>query len=650
MSMNRTAFAVLTVLCPIAAFADISGTLTISANTQVSMDTATVVSSGGDFLWNGTTLAPQGSALALNVTALEPSVSGASGYATVTQMLVSEFASLGTSKAITPATGAVIGYLTNGGNFGKMLVTGITGTSLAIQYTTYISVTPKITGVQNNYSYLVSGLPNYGIAPGTIFIITGSSLASATSVSALENSAAGLPTSLNGASIAVTVGGVTTHPAMYYAEAKQIAAVLPSSTPTGTGTITVTYSGAASNSASILVLPSALGLISYNGSGSGLINATDLQGRNFTYTNSASPGQSIVLWGSGLGADTADSDTTFTMTPHAVNQPLTVYIGGVAVTPAYAGSSGYPGLDQINVTIPASVGTGCGITVVGVSGSIVSNFVTLPIAAGGGACSDPALGYTGTQLQGGGPANYTTANVGITQTTTPADGEKTFLDATFQSNQGVTYTAPNTIVSLGSCSVSMPSGTLPASTGTQVGLDAGTIMVTGPAGSQSLPELVIPMSTGPSGEYSAQVSNSFLPATGGTFTFTGSGGANVGSFSTSVSLTNLITWANKSSISSVTRANGQNITWSGGSPNTYVYVSGTSSSSTGGPSATFTCFAPVSAGQLTVPNYVLLALPAGPGSLGIANAATPAPFTASGLSAQGVAIGTVGFSINPTYN
>jgi hypothetical protein len=151
------------------------------------------------------------------------------------------------------------------------------------------------------------------------------------------------------------------------------------------------------------------------------------------------------------------------------------------------------------------------------------------------------------------------------------------------------------------------------------------------------------------GLYEATVANSFLPATGGTFTFTGTGGANVGAFTTSISLGNILTWTNESSIASVTRASGQQITWSGGTPNSYVYVSGTSSS-TSGASATFVCYAPVSQGQITVPNYVLLALPAGTGTLGISNAATPVSFTASGLTAPGVGIGGVSFSISPSYN
>ena len=37
--------------------------------------------------------------------------------------------------------------------------------------------TPSIRALTNNYSNIVPGLPNYGIAQGSIFIIYGSSLA-----------------------------------------------------------------------------------------------------------------------------------------------------------------------------------------------------------------------------------------------------------------------------------------------------------------------------------------------------------------------------------------------------------------------------------------------------------------------------------------
>jgi uncharacterized protein (TIGR03437 family) len=649
---NRSALAFLTLLCPAAALADISGTATVNAGQSYSLDTGAVASGGGgDITFTGSALTYVGSAKGGSLALLG---SGAAAYASLTSVELTSLAALATTTPIPLGSlpvNTIVGVATNGGNPAKLLITASSASSISFQYTTFISTTPTIKGVQNNYSYLTTGLPNYGIAPSTIFIITGTNLASTTTVSALQSSAApGLPTSLNGASISVTVGGVTTHPAMYYAISKQIAAVLPASTPTGTGTITVTYNGTTSAAANILVVPSALGLISYYGTGSGLINATDVHGVNFTYTNSASPGQSIILWGSGLGADTADSDTTFTSTPHAVNQPLTVYIGGVAVTPTYAGSSGYPGLDQINVTIPSNVATGCGVAVVGLSGNVVSNSVTLPIGAGGGVCTDPLLGYNGTQLtNGNGQAGtYTVASLGIQQSTSPQQGEMTYVDGNFQSFSNVTSGSPSSVVSLGSCFVSGPpaiGGSIPTTTG----LDAGTITVQGPTGSQTMTQTSSPLTSGPTGDYNAQVANSFLPATGGTFTFTGSGGANVGAFTVSVSLSNLLTWTNESSISTVTRASGQQLTWSGGTPNSYVYVSGSSASASGA-SATFICYAPVSAGQLTVPNYVLLALPAGTGNLGISNSAAPASFTATGLSGPGIATGGVSFAITPTYN
>jgi uncharacterized protein (TIGR03437 family) len=655
---NRFAVAFVAVFFAAAAFADITGTLTLTANTNVNMDTGAAVGSGGDFSWSGTAFTPQGSAKAVNATALA-GLSGNSGYATLTQAILSSLASLGSSSPITNlAANTVVGYSTNGGNFGKLLVTSVTGGTLVFQYTTYESTAPTITGVLNNYSLLVPGLPNYGISPGTLFIITGKNLASVpvSSITALQSSASpGIPSTLNGAQITVTVGSFTAHPGMYYAGATQIAAVLPSGTPAGTGTITVSYGGATSNAATLTVVTSALGLDTYYGSGSGLGVATDTSYNLITYTNSAKPGQNLIFWGSGLGADTADSDTTVTTTPHAVNVPLTFYIGGIAVTPSYAGSSGYPGLNQINVTVPSSVSPGCGVSVVAVSGSIVSNTIALPIGAAGGVCTDPALGYNGTQLtttttQSG---TYSYGTLGILQSTSPVVGTSggltTGADAFFEQLTYSASTSTGSVISLGSCAVFVSAVTTTTTIPTIVGLDAGTITITGPTGTQTLTNEVIPTLTGPSGEYFLQLANSFFPPTGGTFTFTGTGGKNIGAFTASIAYTNPLVWSNMSSIKTVTRASGQSITWTGGAPNSYVYISGSSASSAA--SASFTCYAPVSAGQFTVPSYVLLALPVSTnGDLLVENPVT-STFTASGLtSGFGSVVSGVSFSISPAYN
>ncbi len=122
---------------------------------------------------------------------------------------------------------------------------------------------PSISGVQNNYSYLSSLMPNYGIAPGSIFIVKGTGLANTTT--GLQN--VPLQYSLDGVSAAITVNGTTTQMIMYYVTPGQLGGILPSTTPAGDGTITVTNGGQTSAPFPIKVLASAFGILTLDGSG-----------------------------------------------------------------------------------------------------------------------------------------------------------------------------------------------------------------------------------------------------------------------------------------------------------------------------------------------------------------------------------------------
>jgi uncharacterized protein (TIGR03437 family) len=645
--MNRSAVVVFVALLPIAAFADITGNLTVASGSQANMDQGTSVSSGGDFLWNGTTLTPQGSAKALNATALA-GLSGATGYAALTQTLITSFASLGSSAPITPAVNTVVGYSTNGGNVGKLLVTAVSG-SISFQYLTYGATGgpagPTITKVTNNYSYTPNGFSNSGISPSTIFTIFGANMSDPAPANLTLNTSAGggLPTKSANATVSVTVGGKTVNPGLYYAIPTQIAAVLPAGTPTGTGTVTVSYNGGNSAAFPITVVPATLGLDTYYGTGSGLITATNATtGALFNYTNSAAPGQTIVLWGSGLGADTQDSDTVFTTTPHAVNQgSVQVYFGNVAGTVLYAGSSGYPGLNQINVTIPTNAPTGCGVSVAAVVLGVTSNFGTLPI--GQGVCSDAVYGINGTLLgQLGGQVNVKSGSVIVGQSVSP-NGTTDIADASFSSTTGSTYGTTSGIVSLGSCLVTEVISTGGGSV-TSTGLDAGaSIALTGPLGAYTLSP--IPTITG---TYIAQLPAGAVPSTGGAFTFKGPGGKDVGAFTTTVNLPNpLLSWTNQSADATVTRSQGVQINWSGGSPGSFVVMTG-SSAGQNGTSGSFVCYAPQSALTFTVPAYVAGTLPAGTGSLSVENGTSFVSFSASGLD-NGLGFGFNIIQINATY-
>lgn len=642
---------------PIAALADT--TVTLQSGSTLNLDTGKTGTSGGDLIWDGTDLTPQGAATAIDLPA-----SGAL-YASLTQSTISaEFGALLSASQITPSANDLIVVKTNGGNFSKIEVTAIGGGSITMKFDTFggssggTSGGPTITGVVNNYSFIPTGFPNSGVAPGTLFLVSGSNLANPPVGNLTLNSSAspGIPTTSAGASLSVQAGGKTFSPGIYYASPGQIAAVLPSSTPTGSATITVTFNNATSNTFSFQVVPHALGFGTYS---EGVIATNATTGALYGYTNSAKPGDTIVLWGSGLGADTADSDTVFTSSPHPVNTPLQIYVGGVAAKVLYGGSSGYPGVNQIDVTIPDNVTTGCYITVVAVTGSgsniTTSNFGRLAISPSGGECDDSILGVSGGTISTlSGQSTVRSGDVIVGQII----GPKSLTDntpqttnlalATFTKDTGSTYSSStgssSSIFSLGSCFVSEIIQASGGGTSTSVGLDAGNISLTGPAGTYQL--MTIPIEKG---DYIGQLPSNAITSSGGAFTFNGSGGADVGSFNTTVNLPNpILTWTNQSSDATVNRGQGVTVDWTGGGSGTYVIISGYSSDQNSGAYGSFTCIAPQSALTFAVPGYVTSTLPAGSGSLSVENATSFGTFSASGLD-YGFKFGFTGDSINATY-
>ncbi|HWY48489.1 MAG TPA: hypothetical protein VNX70_13975 [Bryobacteraceae bacterium] len=654
-----TAIAVVTFILPGAALADINSNATLSVGQSLNLDTgATNTSGSGDITFTGTSItfigAAKGGAL--------PAAFGA-GQATfmsITQTQLQALAALATTAPISAssltagnAAGTIIGAGTNGGNAAKLLVTAISSTSISLQYTTFGASStgggggsPTVTGVTNNYSFIPSGFTNSGVTPSSIITIFGSNMAApVTGNVTLQSSAgAGIPTTLNGTSVSVTVGGKTLPLGIYYATPSQIAAVLPAATATGTGTITVTYNGTPSNALSITVVASAFGLDTYYGTGSGLITATDARtGALFNYTSSAAPGEIITLWGTGLGADPQDSDTVFSTTPHAVNQAaVQVWIGGVQAAVGYAGSSGYPGLDQINVTIPSGL-TGCNVAIVVVVNGVASNFATAPINQGNGVCSDAAFGITGTQYsQLSGQTTVKSGSVFLGQfvsTTSSGTQTQNFASADFQSVTGSVYGSASGIVSVGSCIVTevISAGGNVSSTG----LDPGSVSLAGPGGAN------YPLMSFTAGSFSALLPAGAITSSGGTYVFSWTGGKDVGASTATVTLPNpLLNWTNESTASPVTRSAGAQVTWTGGAPGTFVFISGSSISN--GVTGSFTCYAPQSALQFTVPSYVLGTLPAGTGSLSVENITQYTKFTAPMLD-YGIAFGFTGFSTNATY-
>ena len=93
----------------------------------------------------------------------------------------------------------------------------------------------------------------------------------------------------------------------------------------------------------------------------------------------ASPGETITLLATGLGATSPATPALQTVTGWApVVMPVTVTIGGVAATVQYAAKVS-PGVYQISVTVPSSAAAGNQTIQVGVSGFSSPAGVFLPV-------------------------------------------------------------------------------------------------------------------------------------------------------------------------------------------------------------------------------------------------------------------------------
>ena len=157
---------------------------------------------------------------------------------------------------------------------------------------------PAVGSVVNAASYAVSGQNGSGIAQGSVFTLFGQNLGPDRIVQAGPFP---LTTRLGDTSIKITVGKASWDAIVVYSSAQQVAAVLPSGVPTGDGLLTLSHSGRSAPAVPIKVLSSAFGIysIAANGVGAGAITTGDFQVK--TFSDAASPGDVLIIWGQAWG-------------------------------------------------------------------------------------------------------------------------------------------------------------------------------------------------------------------------------------------------------------------------------------------------------------------------------------------------------------
>ncbi len=494
-------------------------------------------------------------------------------------------------------------------------------------------------GVVNSASYLTPGLPNAGIAQGSIFTIYGLGLGPQQLVQAGRLP---LPSELAGTSARVVANGRSYPVYLYYTSASAVSGVFPSSVPEGPAAVTVTYGGQESNAVVTQVRKAAFGIFTQNQAGSGpavmqnWISAQEAPRVN-GIRSVVTAAQVGILWGTGLGAISgSDADVP---PPGNLAGEVEVLVGGKAARVLYHGRSPtYPGLDQINFEVPETA-IGCYVPIAVKAGGVVSNFASISVVTSGTPCGD-SIAFRGRLWAGG-----AFTSVGIVEMIHEEFSYPNLAPAFWSERAtarffNVDWNAINLLPRLGdlqvlpgTCTVSWnrwPDGDhmpdiYPELPGPAVNIDAGdSLKIQGPAGKRILPRASPSEYEGHLGgmtDLGSVPDPRFLNP--GTFTFDNQWQApNVdppppapplpvtGTLNATVPVSAEIQWLNKPQLTEVDRTQDLTFRWSGGNDaREYVVVGGSSAEESLKTRVTFMCAEVPSAGTLTVPAWILGLLP-----------------------------------------
>ena len=202
-------------------------------------------------------------------------------------------------------------------------------------------------GIYNAASYAPAGNP---ISPGEFITLFGTGLANTAKTATPPYPTGGF----NG--VTVLINKVPAP--IYFVGPNQINALVPYATTGATATIVVQNGAAASNTVTVPVAATSPGIyaLDQSGAGPGAVLHAD-----YSLVNSASPahgGETLQIFLTGMGGvSPAVADGTAGSTdPNHLSKAaaaVTVYLGGQQCTVDYNGlAPGFPGLYQINVTLP----------------------------------------------------------------------------------------------------------------------------------------------------------------------------------------------------------------------------------------------------------------------------------------------------------
>jgi uncharacterized protein (TIGR03437 family) len=491
-------------------------------------------------------------------------------------------------------------------------------------------------GIVNAASFISASLPAGSIAQGSFFSIFGNGLGPANP--GLSATSFPLGTNLGGVTVKVTQGSTSVNAIPVFVAQYQINAVMPSNTPTGTAQVTVSYGGLTSAPAAVQVATANFGAFTVSGGrGPGIVqNYVSATQTPLNMTNlTAAPGDTVILWGTGLGPLPAGDSDTQPAPAGSLPVSVQVLLGDLTISPAYAGRApGLAGVDQIDFQLPSGATLGCYVPLQVLVNGNASNTVTMAINNNRQPCSD-ASPFSATSRNGGKNASIGLVRLSYTDPLNElkiGNGTVDIAMGTFNQSAGVgdlgfslfaslppinTCTYYNNVGSLNG----LLGGQMPSSASGTTPLDAGpTITIQGPNGTEGAsysdssaqvsPYLGVLGTGGGWMALGLGPSTPFLDP--GTYTVSGAGGKDVGPFQYTMQIPVGATWTNDS-ITAVDRTKGLPILWSGGSASTQaVAIFGYSSNPASNVSGAFACLSDMAPQSFTVPPNFLANLPATP--------------------------------------
>lgn len=226
--------------------------------------------------------------------------------------------------------------------------------------------TPSIASVENAGSF------QNGIAPAAWIAIFGTSLAQSTYTwqpSDIVNGA--LPTELQG--VSVSIDGKPAY--VEYVSPTQINVLAPDDTTTGNVNVQIASNGMVSNTFSATEAEIAPAFFANNG----IVAAEHADYSVIGASSPAAPGETILLYGTGFGPTSPASPAGQTVsTAAALSNAVQITIGGVPVTPAFAGLV-ESGVYQFNVTVPSTLASGSAAVVAMIGSSSTQSGVSIPV-------------------------------------------------------------------------------------------------------------------------------------------------------------------------------------------------------------------------------------------------------------------------------